>query len=231
MTASPFSKSAKCGKFLCAVLLLLCALCGAFGCKTAVDYTEYISELRSNIFLAQSEEFSLRIYAVKKESPYVADGVCEEVSPRMEVYLLAPEGAQTVTLSLLLDGNEVGGELSYDNVKGEYFFSRTLELSGYSTLPCTLRYGEKEVKLTATSVLTERTLPAEVVLKNVRENAPELFSSLTDKYGFAGEIYIRLLYEDAPYYYVGVLDRTGKAYAFLLSGETGKLLAKRESDG
>lgn len=51
---------------------------------------------------------------------------------------------------------------------------------------------------------------------------------MTDEYGFAGEIYLRLLYEDAPYYYVGVVSKGGKTTAFLLNGKTGKLLAKRE---
>ena len=52
---------------------------------------------------------------------------------------------------------------------------------------------------------------------------------MTDKYGFAGEIYIRLLYEEAPYYYVGIIDRSGGCNAFLMNAETGKILARRQS--
>ena len=53
--------------------------------------------------------------------------------------------------------------------------------------------------------------------------------SMTDKYGFTGEIYIRLIYEDAPYYYVGIIDRNGTINAFLLNATSGKILAKRQT--
>ena len=76
---------------------------------------------------------------------------------------------------------------------------------------------------------TEQTLSPKGCLQKLQESEGELFSSLTDKYGFTGEIYLRLLYEDAPYYYVGVIERTGKIHAFLLNAKTGKILAKRES--
>ena len=51
---------------------------------------------------------------------------------------------------------------------------------------------------------------------------------MTDKYGFSGEIYLRLIYEDSPYYYVGVINRNSEVNAFLLNAETGKILAKRK---
>jgi hypothetical protein len=51
---------------------------------------------------------------------------------------------------------------------------------------------------------------------------------MTDKYGFTGEIYLRLLYEDAPYYYVGVINRKGEITAFLVNATTGKVLAQRK---
>ena len=52
---------------------------------------------------------------------------------------------------------------------------------------------------------------------------------MTDKYGFTGEIYLRLIYEETAYYYVGIIDRNGNIYAFLVNAQTGKILAKRQS--
>ena len=65
------------------------------------------------------------------------------------------------------------------------------------------------------------------ILKSVIAYDNELFESMTDKYGFKGEIYLRLLYEEAPYYYVGIINRNGDIYAFLINATTGKVLAKR----
>ena len=51
---------------------------------------------------------------------------------------------------------------------------------------------------------------------------------MTDRNGFAGEIYLRLIYEDAPYYYVGIIDRNGGILALLVHSESGKILARRD---
>ncbi len=218
-------------KSLLKCLLLSLCLLPVFllvGCQRKIDYFTYVSELRSNIFLAKTEDFTLRIYAVKKETPYVANGIPEEVSPRFEAYLSASEGSKTVNATFLADKREFGGEMSYDNVRGEYFYACTLDVASLQTIECSLQYGEEKVALTATSVLTELTLSPQIVLERLREANAELFASLTDKYGFAGEIYLRLLYEDAPYYYIGIIDCERKINAFLMNGETGKILAKRE---
>ena len=119
--------------------------------------------------------------------------------------------------------------MSFDNVKADYYFSCTLDVSSLSSIPCHIKYGETELELNAVSVRNENTLPYATVLKNLQTEEAELFSSLTDKYGFAGEIYIRLIYEDSPYYYIGIIDREGNINAFLVNAETGKILAKRQS--
>ncbi len=217
------------------ILQSLC-LCFAFlflgcfsACKKSVDYEKYISELRSNIFLAKTEDFSLRIFSVRKEIPYVADGIPQESTERTEVYLTARDGSKPCHVTFDINGVTYGGDMSFDNVKTEYYFSCTLDTSAESELACHIRYGEEELTLTALSVKTADTLSPQQVLKNLQGAEAELFTSLTDKYGFAGEIYLRLLFEDVAYYYVGVIDRKGEVTAFLINATTGKILAKRKA--
>ncbi len=212
------------GLSLLVIPILLCF----FSCRAEIDYFDYVSELRSNVFLAEDNELSLRVYAVKKESPYAADGIPQESAYRLEVYLLAPEGTKTVQLSLQAGKEKIEGEMSYDNVKGEYYYSRTADVSKEKELVCVIRYGETERVMTATSVLREDTLSPQKALQTLIDGNGELFSSLTDEYGFAGEIYLRLIYEDAPYYYIGVVERSGKISAFLMNAATGKILARRD---
>ena len=157
------------------------------------------------------------------------DGVPRECFTRLEAYLVAPDGDKTVFLELQIGTEKQGGEMSYDNVKGEYYFSCPLDISSLSSIPCVITYGETKTELVANSVLTDKTISPQTALERVTAENGELFSSMTDKYGFAGEIYLRLLYEDAPYYYVGISNRNGTCNAFLLNGETGKILARRQS--
>ena len=212
-------------------LLLLSLLIFAVfsGCKKEMDYRPYVSELRSNILLANEGNFTLRIYAVNKETPYIPDGIPHECTNRVEIYLIAPEGKENCKLYFTFDGQEYGGDMSYDNVKSEYFFSRTLDISKAKNLTCRVEYGDKIFNLTAVSIQNEHTMDAMNILKALKISEPELFTSLTDEYGFAGEIYIRLIYEENPYYYVGIIDRSGNIHAFLLNAQTGKILAKRTS--
>ena len=210
-------------------LLLLSMLCLAIfvGCKKEIDYRPYVSEWRSNILLASEDQFALRVYAVEKENPYIADGIPRECNTRVEVYLTAPEGKETCNVFFTVDGQEYGGEMSYDNVKAEYFFSCSLDVSTVETVPCRVEYGAKTLLLNAQTIRQEATMDATKLLKALSTSESELFASLTDSYGFAGEIYIRLIYEENPYYYVGIIDRNGNIHAFLLNAQTGKILAKR----
>lgn len=214
--------------FLFPLFLLSCIFLFP-SCNKTVEYFDYVSELRSNIFLAKTETFDLRIYATVKESPYSPDGVPRECFSRLEAYLLSPEGNKSVCLSMQIDGQTQGGEMSYDNVKGEYYYACSLDVSTLSSIPCAITYGEESIELIASSVVTKDTISPQAALEKVKAENSELFSTMTDKYGFAGEIYLRLLYEDSPYYYVGIINRNGGCTAFLLNAETGKILAKRES--
>ncbi len=219
-------------RFLQAVLLfaLLFYVWLGVGCKKdSVDYFSYVSELRSNIFCAETEDFSLRIYAVEKEYPYSSDGIKRDTSTRTEIHLTATSGDKTARVSFRVNDVEYGGEMSYENVKAEYYYSCTLDVSALSQIDCTIDYGEEKFNLCAQSVKTENTLPPQSVLEKLLESEKEFFDTLTDEYGFAGEIYLRLLYEDFPYYYVGIIDRQGNTTAYLMNGETGKILAKRQS--
>ncbi len=215
---------AVCALFLC---LLPCLFCLG-GCKTSVDYFSYVSELRSNLFLAETDSFSLRVYAVEKETPYRADGVARERSARTEIQLVGGDGSNTYHIDVTVRGKTYGGELAYDNVKAVHTLSFPLDIADERALFCVVEKGNSKTECTAKSVRTEGDVSPQTALNNVQAHSPKLFAELTDKYGFAGEIYLRLLYEDAPYYYVGVINRKGEICAFLVNGTTGKVLASRQ---
>ena len=213
--------------FLSLCICLCCLLFSA--CQKGLDYFTYVSELRSNIFLAENENFSLRIYSVYRESPYDADGIPQETFSRTEVYLRAPTNETHYSISFQMDGKTYGGELSYDNIKSEYYLYCPVDVSTQAFLTCNISFQETEISMQALSVLEKDCLSPQNVLQCLLKEETELFANLTDKYGFSGEIYLRLIYEDAPYYYIGVIDRNKTVHAFLLHAKTGKILAKRQS--
>ena len=212
----------------CALILAPVLLVSLGACGKTIDYFDYVSELRSNILLAEQEDFSLRVYATEKESPYTADGVKRAVSPRAEIYLTGPVVTESCDISFIYDGKEYGGDMSFDNVKLEYFYSCTLDISAASSISFKITIEETSLEMTATTVCTDNMLSPKEVVEKIQAAESEKFKSLTDSKGFAGEIYLRLNYEDAPYYYIGIIDREGTIFALLVDSESGKILAKRE---
>ena len=212
-------------------LVCLCALIFALfslpSCSRKVDYFSYVTELRSNIFVWENENLFVRAYALEKESPYVSDGIPCEINVRTEVHIVAKGIDECISVFFQADGKEYGGEASYDNVKGEYFYACPVSTAHLNAIDFSIRYGAEEIRLTAQSVCPPEILSAKEILNRVVNADEELFASLTDKYGFSGEIYMRLLYEDAPFYYVGVINRKCEVTAFLVNAVTGRVLAKR----
>lgn len=219
------SKTAK--ATLCAVLSTCTFALSA--CNRTVNFFDYVSEYRSNLFSYTCDEFTVRAQEVEKEYPYVADGFCGTLSKRLEIFLLPTESAQTCQIAFFYGGKTYGGDASFDSVKREYYYSCTVESSSAHSLDMRVTLDERETEITLRSVRDERTLSGQDVLQKLEESDPDALHSLCEKNGFAGEIHLRLLYEDAPFYYVGVVDRKGNVSAFLLDAQTGKVLAKRQS--
>ena len=212
----------------CFALFFLILLLPFFACQKQVDFFTYVSELRDNIFLAQQGEFSLQIYSMEKEYPYETDGIKMQTSRLTEIRFFAPSGDKDCHISFQLNGQQQGGDMSYDNVKAQYYYSCPLDVSKFTEISCCVDYGKTTLEFLAKSVKTQTTITPKNALQIVQEEETELFKGMTDKYGFSGEIYLRLIYEENPYYYVGIIDRNGKVNAFLLNAESGKILAKRQ---
>ena len=228
----PFTSITRFAWFTVGIFVILCVgasfLLPLIHSAKALDYFDYVSELRSNILIAKSTDYQLKAYAVEKEYPYSPDGIPRDVSKRAEIYFTAPSGNKSCHLSFKINGTSYNGEASYDNVKSEYFFSVSADISAVQSLDFEITYGEESLRLTANTVKKEKTLSPREILSKLRENEPSVFTELTTADGFAGEIYIRLISENEPYYYVGLIQKNGDIQAYLLNSENGKILAKRK---
>ena len=192
-------------KFLFTAIVI--CLCAVFlgGCKKEVDYFNYVSEKRDNIYLYSDDNIEIKVYSLERENPYSADGIKGDITSLCEVYVRLPKNYDEVEIKV----GGVEGEMNYKAV--------------------TLTYDNKSTDYTAASVLYDGVISCRDAVKCVIEHANDLFKSLTDGKIFTGEIYVRLLFDDGCYYYVGVCDRNKKITAFLVDGERGKVIASHEN--
>lgn len=209
---------------ICAVL---CCVAAATGCAKQVNYLNFVSEKRTNVYVYEDDDVSIKINCSYKEQPYSADGIKGEVGGLCEIFVSLPKNPQ----ELEVDFEGFGGEMNYRAVDNLYYLSFTAEPFTKNSLEIKLTADGKENVYAALTVLYAGVLSCDEAVLCVVEHAGTLFESLTVNGVFDGEIFVRLLYDEGCYYYVGVCDKQKHVTAFLIDGEHGKVIATKETDG
>lgn len=211
--------------FLIVLLMIFAATLS--GCVKQPQLTDYVSEYRNNLFLYDGESFFVKAQNSRKEYPYVADGYVSEMTCRAEFFITPPPDVQSCQIFFTVDGIQHGGEASFDRTKRQFYYSCAANVAEVETLPVRLQFDDTETEITLTSVKSPDLLSLKALLSKLFAAEGERLKKLTRNGAFEGELYVRILYEDAPYFYVGVVDRQGEITAYLLGGKTGEILAKR----
>ena len=216
-------------KSMIGFILLISALPFASACGQT-DYSAYVSDVRSDVFLAETETFSLRLSCLSRERPYTLDGIPSPKSNLVEI-VLTPASPTSEDVSVIVEGEkEYGGEMTYRAVSDDYYYSQGVESFPSRSVTLRVTYGGEEVSLTATSVKNENTISPEQALDYAVKSEKETVKRLADKNGFQGEFQVRLLRREQNYYFVGITDKTGKTVCLLLNAETGEVLARHERE-
>ena len=211
-----------------ALLVPLFALASLTGCG-GEDYAEHISDVRSDCFLAETEDLSLTVSCISREVPYAADGVACTRSDLIEIVLkpAADRESENASYSVTLHGTPaVSGELSYRSVKGDYFLSQGVSAFPEGSVTVRLSEDGKTTEIAATSVRTEKTLSPEDALRFAVDAERELIDRMTAGNTFEGEFTVRLMRRSRNYYFVGITGKKENA-ALLIDAETGEVLARR----
>ena len=203
------------------------AMCALSGCFKKLNYLDYISEKRSNIFLYEDDSVSVKVVCSQKEQPYCADGIKGEMCDVAEVYVTLPKTYDDVEVSV----ENFNGEMNGRAVDKQYYLSFSAKEFTVDSLDVTLTFGGESKTYSALSVKQEGVMNCEQAVKCVIEHDKQLFDSLTQNRLFNGEIYVRLLYDEGCYYYVGVCDKNKHITAYLTDGEHGKVIATKELQG
>lgn len=214
--------------------IILAATCAAAAavlplaaCNTQVDLTKYISEKRSEIYLYKDDCAEITVHCVAREQPYNADGICGYMCDLVEVYVSLSPTPNSVEIAI---GDYVG-EMNYEAVQTRFTASYSAPAFMSESIDVVVIADGEEKTYTVLSVLDSGILSCEQAVSCAADYDRELFASLTGKRDFAGEIYVRLLYDEGCYYYVGVCDRNKNITAYLLDGGIGKVIATKKING
>lgn len=193
-------------------------------CSAQVDYYDYVSEYRSGVYIFSEDGEELKIYCSQRETPYSSDGIKGEMNSTVEVFY-RPEGSpDSVEISI----GDLGGEMSYQSVTQNFYMCFTADDFDASSVEVRVTADGSEKTITAMNVREEGVIDGRQALKCVTEYDGARFEKLTEGARFSGEIYIRLLYDEGCFYYVGVCDREGNTHSYLLNGTDGRVLAEKD---
>ena len=212
---------------LCAAIGSVCAVFAGAGCSKKTDYTDYISEKRSDIFVHEDDTVNVTVYCTEKEQPYAADGIKSEMNSMAEIFVSLPKNPQELCVSV--EGFE--GEMNYQSVENRYYLSFSAPAFEKKSLEITLTADGESNVYTALTVKYAGVMSCEDAVLCAVEHDGALFENLTVNGIFDGEIYVRLLYDEGCYYYVGVCDKQKHITAYLIDGEHGKVIATKQLDG
>ena len=207
------------------LLLLLGVLPLITACKKAPDYFNYVSELRSDLFVASEEEFSLTVACITREYPYITDGIKATMCSVIEITL---EGDADEYSVYLLGEDKMGGEMSFRNTRGDFYYSQGVKTFPEGSVSLRVEWEDTSREIVATSVKTEHTLSPQAALDHALKDEQATLERMSADGTFRGEFYVRLLRRDKNYYYVGIVDTSGKMISLLLDSESGQLLARHE---
>ena len=211
-------------KFLFLILAAVTAVCFFCGCKRKVNYLGYVSEKRTDIYLYSDDEFEIKIYVSERETPYSTDGIRGEVSCFTEIFVKLPKNYDEVDIHAA----DIVGQMNYKAVENCYYLSQSGGNISGDKVSVNLTFGGESREFSAVSVLYDGVISCDEAVKCAIDHDRELFKSLTQKDVFLGEIFVRLLYDDGCYYYVGVCDRNKKITAYLVDGERGTIIATKQ---
>ena len=209
------------------LLLPLLSFAVLTGCK-GTDYSKYLSDVRSDLFAAETEDFSLTISCVTRETRHAADGLACKTQKLVELAIKPSESTDgSKSYRIELSGEPaVSGELSYRTVKGDYFLSQGVSAFPEGSVTVRLSDDGETTEITATSVKTEKTLSPEEALNFAVDAERELIGRMTAGSTFEGEFTVRLMRRSRNYYFVGITGKKENA-ALLIDAETGEVLARR----
>lgn len=201
------------------------------GCNSKPDYLSYVSELRKDVFVGEKDNFCVTVYCGTKEEPALFDGVKNQTHPTLTFKVLQKEevGAP-ISVKFKIANKEYCKDLEFNPVKSTLSCEVEVNALPEKNLIVQLVYGENETLIETKSKLNDKNISYIKALEISVNEGQSFLKEHTVKGVLKCEIVIRLLCEnERNYYYVGFICEEGLKLAYLINGETGEIIAKKQN--
>ncbi|MCQ2387077.1 MAG: hypothetical protein MJ066_01345 [Clostridia bacterium] len=184
----------------------------------------YVSELRQDIYKADSEEYNIKAHYGFKSN---------DKNERIYTLLFIMKGNQTEqstkNISFIFNEKTYKERFVFDQKTN--CLTATFEIDDFNLkeFKTTLCVGSEFKEIIFKSIINENVLSVKETLNALYNNQPTLTQSYIDENGkFTAKIIMRIIEKNGKnYYYIGIIDSENNIKAFLLYSLSGEVLAVR----
>ncbi len=218
-------------KFFVLALALVFALFALSGCKKQDNIADSVSQLISDIYYGENEEYKLRANYGFSERIFLGDGKVDKTAYKL-TFILMDREADDITYCLVFDynGDTFRQNFTIDPIKNTLSCSILIDNFALKEFDVKIESGSNQSEVKLQSIVPDGTINYLKALEYLCKSQPDLIANYQDEeYNFNGEIHVRVLVKDQKaYWFIGLHDKNGNLRALLIDGKTGEVLAKRE---
>lgn len=199
------------------------------GCDKRADYSQKISQLRTEIFIGKTDRFTLYCYGETRETPFETDGKTTEVRP-FATFKIIPVTGEACEGEILVRFGAAGlnfcGKFEYKPLADARYAYILLPCPPKENFTAVISMGDEDYSVEMRSLKLADTIDYAAALSVAQKacgaDGEKFFND--ESYG---EIRIRLLENDGyNFWYVGFFAENFKR-EYLIDGKTAEILATK----
>lgn len=210
---------------LLGVTLLMCVT--LLACRDDLtDYRSLLSDVRSRVYVGESEHFEMRVYSGEREKPYALDGIANPlqsyfvvmVSPKFET-----DPADTLAVQLSVDGKNYCKKLDTHPFNGSYGgdFTEIVSAADAFSINVTVKHYDEDVVVH--SLLTDGMYTAEDAFRIGLQHLKDSIDGTKEDGDYRCEVQVKLVdktqYDGKVFWHISAFNRSGEMYAVLISAD------------
>lgn len=214
-------------KIILFLLIVISIFTTSYACQKDT-LSKHVSQCRTDVFMGNSKNYTATIFCEKKETPFVNDSYVGELKNYL-IIRIHNLNTQGVNIVIKYQNYTFESETSYDPIITSLTATIPVKKLPTSTITLTVIDENSTESFTLSSMKKDSTITPGQALNSIKHEKPDFIKNLYENGKIKAEVYIRLLVEqDLNFYYVGFATGKDKIDAFLLDGETGKIIAGKE---
>lgn len=226
-------------KIVCVFFVLFIACVIMISCTDTnyIAIQNSLSEERKNIFIGETEDFSVNFMTGKREKDYVINGYNTElIDFGVVTFTLKNDRFNDENLKCIVEINNKKYEeiLEKNPFDGSFVADIKTAVENYQSIFVKLKANNYENECELTNLNSEWKINNKKALEIAYKNFKRKLKKQISNGEFEGEVYIKILNntsvsKDDYLWYINFVCRNGKNYACIIDTNSSKVLAKREN--